>query len=149
MRNTLEKAGMAISSLAVVGTIGYKTPGWLDEQAALNHLQTMDFAEEHMKGEQFNLKAKLDKEKPAQAQAISAQCTVALNNCLDSVEMPKAEVCAPFGADAKVFHELTAKPRESHLLSTKPEIYRCDLIIQEAINKCHQDTMYCLDKPLR
>lgn len=147
--NSLEKAGMAIGSLALVGAVGYKTPAWLDEQGALNHLQTMDSSEAYMVSEEMRLKAQLDQQKPTEAQGISAQCTVALNNCLDGVQMPKAQSCSQFDMDVKTFHETVAKPRESHTLNPQPEIYHCDLIIQAAMNKCHDEAMYCLEKPLR
>lgn len=148
MRNTIERAGLAMSSLAVVGAIGYKTPAWLEEQSALNQLQTMDFAEAHMVKQGARLVAQLEKQKPEQAKAIAAQCSVALNNCLDAVQF-KGNDCSQIAVGAKVFHETVAKPRESHLINPQPEVYKCDLPIQAAMNQCHEEALYCLEKPMR
>lgn len=147
--NKLENIGMVMVPMALVGALGYKAPGWLDEQNALNHLQTLDSSEEYMMSKEARLKAQLEKQKPDEAKGITAHCSVALNNCLDGVQMPKAQSCTQPEMNVRTFHETVAKPRESHILAPQPEVYKCDLVIQSAINKCHEEALYCLEKPLR
>lgn len=149
MMNTFEKTSYALGALVVGAAAQHNLPGWLEEQTALNYLQAMDSSEGYMKTEEMKRAAILEQKKPGEASAISEQCSGALKVCLDGVQMPNAQSCADVKADVRVFHESIAKPRESSVLSPRPEVYKCDLIIQSAINKCHEGALYCLEKPLR
>lgn len=147
--NTFEKASMALGTLVVGAGMLHNGPDWLIEQRELNFALVADDEEASMKAKELRLTEDLQKNKPEEASVISRQCADSLKTCLDGVQMPKVNPCTDMRADVKVFHETIAKPRESHLLNPQPEVYACDLMIQESINKCHREALYCLEKPLR
>lgn len=84
-----------------------------------------------------------------QVKAVSSTCSEKMEKCLNAIDYPSSQACVDFVGMAPLkFHASVNKNREQHL-KPAPEIFECDLPIQDAINICKREATYTLEKALK
>ena len=134
-------AGAMFGAAAMV----VKTSDYFAEGAQLERLEQMDRTEAGLVTSADEKQAQLRATSPA-AEAIIGQCSSALQKCIGKVQVPFENPCKGIMVDTMDFHNLIAKPRVHHMiLTSQPDVYTCDIPVQQGINDCRQSMLKCLD----